>query len=241
MSKNKLAQDCSCNLCGSPLFVDMGSREKVKCKNCGSLERTRLLYLYLQKLELPNIKSKVFHLAPEKGLYKAIYQIIRPENYFVADFDPARYNFAKNIHKFDLCHDVEKLDDNYYDLIIHSHVFEHIPCNYTYVLRHLHRSLKEDGYHVCVIPFMHGYYDECFGPLGEEERRIRFGQSDHVRRIGIKDIQNTFGRVIPINTDYDASKIFSPEILMKCNIPEKCWKGLTPHTVLILRKNDFKL
>ncbi len=230
-----------CNICGCPLFGKMGSRKNVKCLNCGSLERTRLLYLHLQNFELITPDIKVFHLAPEKALYQAISKIIPPSNYFVTDYDPSRYSFAKGIQKFDLCNDVEGLPDNFFDLIIHSHVMEHVPCNYSFVLKHLHRALKDNGRHLCVIPFMAGYYDECFAPLSVEEAKTRFGQFDHVRRIGTNDIHNTLGRVIPIDPDYDATKLFSPEILLKANIPENCWKGLTIHTVLLLKKEDYKL
>lgn len=48
------------------------------------------------------------------------------------------------------------------------------------------------------MPYMNGYYEECFGPISKEDATSIFGQFDHVRRIGKEDIQNTFGRIIPI-------------------------------------------
>jgi hypothetical protein len=92
-----------------------------------------------------------------------------------------------------------------------------------------------------VIPFLTGYYDECFALLSDEEAKKRFGQFDHVRRIGTNDICNTFGRVISIETDFDATKTFSPEVLLEATIPENFWKGLTTNTVLTLRKKDYKV
>lgn len=230
-----------CNICGSPFFVAMKSRKNVRCLNCSSLERTRLLYLYIQHFSILSQNARVFHLAPEEGLYHEILSIVSPDNYLVVDLDPKRYSFAKNIQKFDLCNDIDDLPDKHFDLIIHSHIMEHIPCNISYVLKGLHRSLKDDGWHICVIPFMEGYYDECFAPLSPEEAQSRFGQFDHVRRFGIKDIHNSLGRIIPIDINYDVTNIFSPETLIKSNIPRHCWKGLTAHTVLALRKNDIKI
>jgi phosphoglycolate phosphatase len=230
-----------CNICGCMLFGAMKKRKSERCLGCGSYLRTRLLYLYIQHLDIIKKSSTILHLAPERGLYEEISKIVPPSQYIVADYDPSRYSFAKNIQKFDLCHDVEGLPDNHFDLIIHCHVMEHVPCNYSYVLKHLHRSLKEDGWHICVIPFLKGYYDECFAPLSDEEAQKRFGQFDHVRRIGTDDICNTFGRVISIETDFDATKTFSPKVLLEANIPENSWKGLTPNTVLTLRKKDYKL
>lgn len=239
--QNKQPFEAHCNICGSPFFVAMNSRKNVRCLNCSSLERTRLLYLYIQHLAILSPNTRVFHLASEEGLYNEISSIVSPDNYLVVDLDPKRYSFAKNIQKFDLCNDIDDLPEQHFDLVIHSHIMEHIPCNISYVLKCLHRSLKDDGWHICIIPFMNGYYEECFAPLSHEEAQSRFGQFDHVRRFGIKDIHNSLGRIIPIDINYDVTNIFSPETLIKSNIPDYCWKGLTVHTVLALRKNDIKI
>jgi hypothetical protein len=65
-----------CNLCGSTRFVAMNNRPKAKCASCVALERTRLLYLYLCKLELPQPRIKVLDFAPEKGLYDVILKVV---------------------------------------------------------------------------------------------------------------------------------------------------------------------
>jgi ubiquinone/menaquinone biosynthesis C-methylase UbiE len=158
-----------CNLCGSTRFVAMNNRPNARCASCMSLERTRLLYLYLNKLELPQPGMKVLHFAPEKGLYDVILKVVDVGDYKTTDIEPGMFPFAKNIVKFDMCSDVEALPDNHFDLILHSHVFEHIKCNIAYVLFHLHRSLKEDGWHICVIPFLGGSYEEHFANISEAE------------------------------------------------------------------------
>ena len=43
-----------CNICGGAEFLDMNVRKGVRCGQCGSLERTRLLWLYLERLEISN-------------------------------------------------------------------------------------------------------------------------------------------------------------------------------------------
>jgi len=230
-----------CNLCGSTTFTAMNNRPRAKCESCGSLERTRLLHLYLEKLELPQPGMKVLHFAPEKGLYDVISKVVNIADYMTADIDPGRFKFAKNIVKFDICTDVETLPENCFDLIIHSHVLEHVKCNFAYVLFHLHRALKEDGRHICVIPFLGGSYDECFGNIGREEATRRFGQFDHVRRFGRDDIDMSLGKILDFDRDFDATRDFPPESLLKCNIPETSWHGLNPDTVLCLRKYDMRL
>ena len=216
----------------------MNTRPRVRCSKCDSLERTRLLWLYIQKLNISK-SAKILHLAPEKGIYDALSSQVEKENYVVADIDPNRYLFANNCTRIDLC-DLDSQPSFEYDLILHSHVLEHTPCNIAYTLFQLHRMLKEDGLHVCIIPFMEGRYDECFGDIGEKERKRRFGQFDHVRRFGRDDIYAHLGKLINIPKKFDATDDFSEEILRSANIPENHWKGFHIGTVLVLNKYDMK-
>ena len=230
-----------CNLCGCTEFVAMNTRPNVKCVSCGSLERTRLLHLYLSKLQLPQPGMKVLHFAPEKGLYDVILKAVDVGDYKTADIEPGLFPFAKNIVKFDMCSDVEALPENHFDLILHSHVFEHIKCNIAYVLFHLHRSLKEDGWHICVIPFWRDSYEEHTANLSAADAIRRFGQADHVRRFGRDDIDNSLGKILNFDRNFDATRDFPTDILQKYNIPETAWRGLTFNTVLRLRKYDMRL
>lgn len=228
-----------CNICGCQEFVDMNIRKGVKCKQCLSLERTRLLWLFIQRLELkPHFK--VLHIAPERGIYGKLKEILDDENYIAADFDPSGYKFVTNCQKIDLAN-MEEWPSNYFDCILHSHVMEHIPCNLAYTFFHLHRMLKPDGHHLCVIPFMRGCHDECFAKLEESERQRRFGQFDHVRRIGCEDRENHLGKILNLPLEFDATKYFSEEMLQKYNIPQASWRGYTPDTVLCFCKDDYKL
>ena len=227
-----------CNICENDIFIDMNSRKKVQCQKCGSLERTRLLWMYLQSIKM-NKESKILHLAPEKGIYKALANKVKKGNYIAADINPKSYSFADKCIKIDLC-DLDDQPSFEYDLIIHSHVLEHTPCNIAYTLFHLHRMLKEDGHHLCVIPFMSGKYDECFQDIGNEERKRRFGQFDHVRRFGNRDIHAHLGKPINIPREFDATKSFSEETLRHANIPENHWKGFHISTVLSLKRYDMK-
>lgn len=231
--------DMQCNLCGCEEFIDMNVRVKVKCKHCGSLERTRLLWMYLSQYKIKK-NTKILHLAPEKGIYIRLSNILLEKNYIIADFNPKKYPFAKNCIRIDLC-DLDHEKSNQFDFIIHSHVLEHTPCNVAYTLFHLHRMLKRNGVHICIIPFMNGKYDESFQDLTDAEKTKRFGQFDHVRRFGKTDINNHLGCILNIPQDFDASKDFDRNVLLNNNIPESHWKGFHIGTVLKLRKNDYKL
>jgi hypothetical protein len=230
----------TCNICGSNAFTDMGVRKAMKCAMCDSLERTRVMGLFLKKLGVPKPGMKVLHLAPEPGIGMFCAKVVGKDNYHARDLDPSRYQFCE-AQRFDLCSDAETLPDGFYDLILHSHIIEHLPCNYTAVLLHLHRALKPQGLHICSIPVSPGYYEEECGPLSAEERTRRFGQFDHLRNFGDKDLQESLGKIFKLPTKYDLTEHFSIEDLDRYNIPSEARSGFSPHTVFILRKNDVKI
>jgi hypothetical protein len=199
-----------------------------------------MLFFFLRKL---NIQPdwKVLHLAPERGLFNILNSHLAQGNYQTADFNPSRYLFDSNCRKIDLCN-LDSEPPNQYDLILHSHVLEHTPCSIAYSLYHLHRMLTIDGYHVCIIPFSKGYFDECFDPrLSREERKKRFGQWDHVRLFGRNDIEQHLGKLLKFPNSFDATIMVEPDLLKEANIPESHWRGFHGGTVMVLTKNDMKL
>lgn len=228
-----------CNICGGSDFVDMKSRRLARCASCGSVERTRLLWLHIQAAKIP-ADARILHFAPERGLYNAIAKSYPNAQYEAADINPARYPFAKKIRAINLC-EMEKEPSGAFDLIIHSHVLEHVPCAMAYTLKHLCRMLKPGGRQICVIPFAKGYFDESYAEIGAEERTRRFGQHDHVRRIGAEDREAHLGKIIRLPSEYDAEKRFGAETLRSANIPESQWRGFTISTVLEIRREDYLL
>jgi len=216
----------------------MNGRRRVRCRNCSSLERTRLLWMYFLDIPLPP-EAKILHVAPEKGIHDAVSAMGSVGQYTCVDIDPLRYPFA-NCQKIDLC----ELDDwpsETFDIIMHCHVLEHVPCTVAYTLYHLHRMLKPSGRHLCVIPFSPGRYDESFEDLGAEERVRRFGQFDHVRKFGSRDIGSHLGKLLRLPKVFDATQRFSEEQLREANIPEAHWRGFHISTVLNLARNDMLL
>lgn len=208
------------------------------CSECGSVERSRLLWLYLDKMIRP--EHKVLHFAPEKGIYFALSKRLPIENYVVADIEPHRYKFTDRLVPIDMT-ELDGLPSREYDFIIHCHVLEHIPCNEAYTLWHLHRALKEDGRHVFCVPLAKGYYDCTYTDIGREERVRRFGQWDHVRLFGRSDLDRSLGKLIKLPFDYDVTRDFSKETLREIRFPEDAWKGLSVHTIINLGRYDMKL
>lgn len=230
-----------CNICGSTQFVARQQRGHVQCAGCGSNERARLLWLMLETHGLLRPGLRVLHFAPERALAERLHAIYG-DGYDPVDFDPAGYLHVPNIRKIDLIEDAAKLPSGHYDVIIHSHVMEHISCNITAILYHLHRSLKPDGKQVCCVPISRdGYYAEDLGPIGAEDAAARFGQEDHVRSFGRHDIQRTLGMIFRLPQDYDLTRDFDEATLVGCNIPRVNWRGWSPNSVLVLGKDDLLL
>lgn len=229
-----------CNVCGGREFIDMRRRPKVRCANCNSLERTRAMIMLLEKQGVPRRGDRILHLAPEPGVTRWLVERSGEDGYDARDLEPERFEHCR-VERLDLCAEAAELPSDHYHLILHSHVMEHVPCNWTAVLFHLHRALHPDGVHAFCIPFLPGAYDERWGGVSGRERVARFGQNDHVRRFGADDVQVTLGMVYPIQQEYDLEAVFEPEELERNNVPSYSRKGFTPDTVLTMRKSDLKL
>ncbi len=228
-----------CNICGSTSFIDVRNRKNAMCASCRSYERTRVLFMYVQKFVELGPQSRVLHMAPEKGLYD-YFRTVCGDNYTAVDLNPKVYD-GMDVRKCDLCKDVFGFERDYYDLIVHNHVLEHLPCNETAVLIRLTNSLKDTGVHLFSIPILSGAYEADIGPRSLEERERRFGQDDHVRRFGKDDLHRTLGMVFNTPAEYSLVEEFGAEELCRYNIPESMWRGYSGHSVFALRKSDLRV
>lgn len=229
----------TCNLCGSTEWADMNKRSLVRCAKCSSLERTRALKLTLDRLGIPKNGDRVLHFAPERSLGTWLQQQCG-DGYNPVDLEPSQYSFVKT-QKFDIISDSPNLPSNHYDLILHSHVMEHIPISIGFIFHHLTRALKDDGYHIFCIPMMPGNFEEYFGSMSPEEAHKRFGQSDHVRNFGINDVDRHLGAFFRLKQHYSLYDHHTKEELDACNIPERERQGLNGSTVFVTRKSDYLL
>lgn len=129
-----------CNCCGKSFrkFLDKGNvtRKNVRCPRCDSLERNRLLLFYLENETDIFLKSlKVFHVAPESCLYQKLHNL--ELEYIDGDIDPAYASHVIDITQI-------PYPDNYFDLVICSHVLGHIPDERK-AIDELHRVLSKKG------------------------------------------------------------------------------------------------
>ena len=228
-----------CNICGSLSLFQRG-RQAI-CVTCGSDARTRLIWLLLTSRALLRPGLRVLHLAPERAVAGRIGALVGG-GYDPVDLNPSDFPEVAGIRKLDLAGAAATLPTGCYDLIIHSHVMEHVRCNVTAVLFHLHRALSPDGRQVCSIPITRdSHYAEDLSPLEEDEAIRRFGQSDHVRCFGAFDIQLTLGMIFRLPQTYDLHDEFDAAVLDRYGIHPAMRMGWSPSSVLVLEKADLLL
>lgn len=176
-----------CNCCNKSFskFLPKGNipRANAECPYCGSLERNRLLLLFLQRKNMLTGKDiQLLHFAPEYCL-KRIFSALKNIDYVDADINP---NLAT--HEVDITKVPFK--DNSFDLIICSHVLGHVPDEHK-GLTELFRVLKPGG--VAIIMTLidknraHTFEDPQLNTASE--RLINYGEPDLCRLHGM-DFKN---------------------------------------------------
>ncbi|QXP55907.1 methyltransferase domain-containing protein [Cellulophaga sp. HaHa_2_95] len=153
-------------------------RENVLSPSTLSLERHRLLWLYLKnETDFFTKKYKVLHFAPEQAFYKR-FRALENLNYTTTDLDSPLADI-----KADIC-DLP-FADNSFDIIFCNHVLEHIPDD-TKAMEEIYRILKPNGWAVLQIPqdLKRATTFEDNTITDRKERAKIFGQYDHVRIYG---------------------------------------------------------
>ena len=227
-----------CNICGGTIFTDMPKRPRVRCADCGSLERTRVAALHIGRLaDLPP-EARILHFAPERGL-AAMLRELGGKNYRAVDIDPSRYP-GLDVDQLDLCKNVFDLPLDHYDLIVHNHVLEHIECNYTAVLIRLIRALNADGTMLFSLPILPGEFRDELVDEAPDVKLKRFGPMLHVRRFGTDHLQQTLGMIFDLPLAYDLRGTFPEDELVDANIPRHHWSNYTGATIFRVRRDDLR-
>jgi len=154
-------------------------RENVLSPSTLSLERHRLLWLYLKnETDFFTKKNKVLHFAPEQAFYKRFKKLNNIE-YITTDLNSPLADV-----KADICN--LPFNNNSFDVIFCNHVLEHIPDD-TKAMQELYRILKPGGWGIFQIPqdLNRATTFEDNTITDKKERAKIFGQYDHVRIYGI--------------------------------------------------------
>lgn len=154
-------------------------RENVLSPSTLSLERHRLLWLYLtRETDLFTRPQALLHVAPEQCFY-ARFRESELLTYTTTDLLSPLADV-----KADIC--ALPFTDNSYDFILCNHVLEHIPDD-VQAMRELYRVLKPGGVAILQIPLdasrAQTFEDNTI--TNRAERARIFGQYDHVRVYGM--------------------------------------------------------
>jgi SAM-dependent methyltransferase len=173
-----------CLICGRHYkkflpYGRMSSRQNALCPNCLSLERHRLIWLYLK--EKTNFFSKplsVLHIAPEHCFIKP-FEKIHGDGYITADIESPLAKVKMDIHNM-------PFNENQFDVVLCNHVLEHVADDVK-ALSEIKRVLKPGGWAILLVPFFQPIAEATFEDnsiTDPREREKIFGQSDHVRKYG---------------------------------------------------------
>jgi SAM-dependent methyltransferase len=173
-----------CPLCnrGSIAFLPMGTppRPHVMCPFCGSFERTRMMALALKERGLPRSGDRVLHVAPDRSLRSMLSAL--PITYMAGDRMEPGYSYPPGTEYLDIT--AIPYPDDHFDLIICSHVLEHVADDRR-AMRELYRVLGPGGLAILLVPMSTApITDEDPAITDPDQRRERFGQFDHVRLYG---------------------------------------------------------
>ena len=154
-------------------------RENALCPNCLSLERHRLIWLYLQeKTSFFREGQKVLHIAPEACFIRR-FEKLHGAQYITADIESPLAKVKMDIHDI-------PFEPNTFDVVLCNHVLEHVR-NDIRAINEIHRVLKPGGFAILQIPFFSPVEDSTFEDASITDKRERekiFGQDDHVRKYG---------------------------------------------------------
>lgn len=174
-----------CSLCGARYrrFMPYGyvvSREDALCPRCLSLERHRLIWLWIcRHTDLMTSRPRLLHIAPEVSLMRHFERLYRgSDDYLTADLESP----LAAMH-FDVQH--IPLDDASVDVVICNHLFEHVEDDRR-AMRELYRVMRHGGWGIMMVPEDRSrattFEDDTITDAAERTRL--FGQYDHRRLYG---------------------------------------------------------
>ena len=171
-----------CTVCGATYekFLPYGrkGRDNALCPSCLSLERHRLMYLYLKR-KTPFFTSplKLLHVAPEYCFIERFEQLPQLD-YITADIESPLAKVKMDIHHI-------PFEDNTFDVAFCNHVMEHVD-DYVRATQELYRVLKPGGWAIIQSPQDMNrattYEDPTITDPAEREKH--FWQNDHLRLFG---------------------------------------------------------
>jgi SAM-dependent methyltransferase len=209
-----------CPICGGDAFEDFNGRAKVRCSRCGSLERGRYQWLVLHRCAPLKPGAVVAHFAPE-AFFMDHFAGLPDVVYLAFDKFPEHYRHNRvEVRRLDLCADLGSLSSSTFDLVIHSHVLEHLPCAFEPVLVEMKRLLKPGGVMLFSVPIDADVTSEGLDPpRTKTDAALRLRQGDHLRVFGRTDFPAIVARILGADCLLRQGERFTDEELLAANVP----------------------
>jgi SAM-dependent methyltransferase len=168
--------------------VGAGRRQNALCPVCGSLDRERLVFLYLaSKTDVFEGRRTLLHVAPEERLSLAL-RSASGVTYLSADIASREAMVNMDVTAIGL-------PSSSLDVVICNHVLEHVVDD-ARAMAELYRILKPGGWAIVQVPIsptLVATYED-FSITSMAGRKRAFGQEDHVRIYG-RDYEERLKRV----------------------------------------------
>ncbi|MEN8225532.1 MAG: class I SAM-dependent methyltransferase [Bacteroidota bacterium] len=173
-----------CPVCGRTFrkFMPYGrivKRENALCPSCLSLERHRLMWLFLKKkTDFFTSELKVLHVAPEYCFIKR-FKALENLEYITGDIESPLADVKMDIRE-------TPIEDDTFNVIIYNHTLEHVVEDHQ-AMKEFYRVLKPGGWGILNVPINEKRKEtyEDFSITDPNEREKHFGQRDHVREYGL--------------------------------------------------------
>lgn len=200
-------------------FLSYGSsiahRENVLCPGDLTLERHRLMWLYLKDHSdfFTSNKLNVLHIAPEQCFHQRFKQQ-ENLNYLTGDLVSPIADLHFDLHQI-------PLEENRFDVIFCNHVLEHVN-DANQCMRELYRVMKPGGWGIMQVPqdFDREITFEDSSITSEEDRERYYWQKDHVRLFG-KDYPNWLENA-GFNVEvFEKEKFYSTSQINRFRLQEK--------------------
>ncbi|NQV01262.1 MAG: class I SAM-dependent methyltransferase [Bacteroidia bacterium] len=164
-------------------IIGGGYRDNLLCPRCFSVDRDRLLYLFLkEKTNLFSAPLKILHVAPE-GCIRSLLMSLPNIEYCSGVKYYEGYYYDREINLMDVT--ALPFESESFDVVLCNHVLEHID-NDLKALEEIRRILKPGGWAILQVPISMKLEETFYDPSinTPEEREKVYGQFDHVRIYG---------------------------------------------------------
>lgn len=222
---------CVCQVCGktyrrfmhqgvrAELFrrhriVGAGYKKNVRCPNCRSTHRVRLLFLFFQlRSDIYRKNVRVLHISPKKEIARLlrghdnidhVCGALHPETR--AEFDAVKVDVTEI-----------GFPDGEFDVVICNHVLEHVPEDEK-AMREIHRVLKPGGFAVLQVPLALDLESTLEDPsIVDGKARIKaYGQKDHLRLYGLDYFEKLAGAGFRVVRDNPFENRWLPDVAEYC-------------------------